>query len=153
MDADVLAALVDLGLSDYRTKFSVVLRVLDADGPSTIGEIAARIHVTHSAASQTVAGLAGRGLVELAPGPYDARQRVVRLTGGSRALLPAIDAEWTATARAIETLDDELSVPLEQITVELTEALRRRPFRERIADAAELPTHEVPHGIDGTQRG
>lgn len=154
MDADVLAALVDLGLADYRPKFSVVIRVIDADGPSTISEIAGRIHVTHSAASQTVTEMTRRGLVELAPGPSDARQRVVRLTAQARALLPAINAEWTSTARAIDTLGKEMSASLEQITRELTAALQRRSFRERIADAAaELPRTKHRTALIGRRRG
>lgn len=131
-----------------------MLRVIDADGPRTISEIADRIHVTHSAASQTVIELVRRGLVGQTPGPDDARQRVVRLTDAGRELLPAIDAEWAATARAIEMLGAEMSVSLEQITSELTEALRRRSFRERIADAAaELPRTKYRRALVGRQRG
>ena len=153
MDADVLAALTDLGLSDYRPRVSAVLRLLDADGPRTIGEIAEQIHVTHSAASQTVTEMARRRLVELAPGSADARRHVVRLTSKARALLPAVDAEWNATARAVDALGEELSASLEQITIELRAALRRRPFRQRIADAAgELPRNKFQAALMGQER-
>ncbi len=106
----------------------------------TIGDIATAIHVTHSAASQTVSEMVNRELVRLEAGATDARQRLVELTDRSLTLMPRIQAEWTATSKAIDALGEELSVPLEQIAVELAEALRRRSFRDRIADAAaELP--------------
>ena len=55
MDADVGRALGDLGLTGYRPRFSPVVRVL-AEGPASVRELAAATGVTHSAASQTVAG-------------------------------------------------------------------------------------------------
>lgn len=153
MDADVLAALGDLGLTDYRSRFSAVVRLVDANGPQTITELADAMHVTHSAASQTVTEMTRRRLVEPARGPTDARQRVVQLTAEARRLLPAINAEWTATARAIEQLGTELSAPLETIAAELTEALRRRSFRDRIADAAaELPRGKYRTALRGKRR-
>jgi hypothetical protein len=38
MDADVGVALADLGLTDYRTRYSAVIRRLAA-GPGTIGDV------------------------------------------------------------------------------------------------------------------
>jgi DNA-binding MarR family transcriptional regulator len=140
MDADVGLALADLGLRDYRTRYSAVIRQIDADGPSTIRQIAERMGVTHSAASQTVAEMERRGLLELRAGT-DARQRLVRLTAKTRKLLPAINAEWEATEAASATLDAELPYPLSTLIDDLAAALDRRRFRARIADAAaQLPS-------------
>jgi DNA-binding MarR family transcriptional regulator len=75
------------------------------------------------------------GLVALAAGA-DARHRIVRLTAKARRLMPAIEAEWAATTAAAAQLDAELPYPLSTLVEALHEALRRRPFRERIADAA-----------------
>jgi DNA-binding MarR family transcriptional regulator len=83
-----------------------------------------------------------RGWVELRAGD-DARQRLVRLTGKARRMLPAIDAEWNATEVAAAALDAELPYSLSTLIDELAGALERRRFRERIADAAaELPHSE-----------
>lgn len=143
MDADVGLALADLGLRDYRTRYSGVVRLIDADGPSSIRHIAERMGVTHSAMSQTVAEMERRGLLELRPGA-DARQRLVRLTAKTRKLLPAINAEWEATDAASAALDAELPYPLSTLIDDLAAALDRRSFRVRIADAAaELP--DSPH--------
>jgi DNA-binding MarR family transcriptional regulator len=136
MTADVAQTLVELGLTDYRPRFSAVIRIVAADGPSTIRHITERMGTTHSAGSQTVSDMAARGLVELRSGA-DARQRVVHLTRKAQRLRPLLDAERTATSAAVRELSSELSAPLDAIARELGEALRRRSFHERIA--AHLP--------------
>lgn len=153
MDSDVGLALADLGLRDYRTRYSAVVRLIDREGPSSIRAIADALGVTHSAASQTVAEMERRGLLELRAGD-DARQRVVRLSAKARRLLPAINAEWDATDRASAALDAELPYPLSTLIDDLAAALDRRRFRDRIADAAaDLPASEhrtvLMRGSDG----
>src|ERR1700712_3508921 len=138
MVADVAHPLTDLGLADYRPRFSSVIRVVTADGPSTIRHITRRMNTTHSAGSQTGSEMAARGLVQLGPGS-DARQRVVHLTDTALTLLPAIDAEWAATTAAVRELGSELSAPLDTIARELTEALRQRSFYDRIAAHLDRP--------------
>jgi DNA-binding MarR family transcriptional regulator len=132
MAADVAHTLTDLGLSDYRPRFSAVIRVVSADGPSTIRHITQRMNTTHSAGSQTVSEMTARGLVELRTGS-DARQRLVHLTRKAQRLRPVIDAEWAATTAAVRELSSELSAPLDTIARELAEALQHRSFRDRIA--------------------
>jgi DNA-binding MarR family transcriptional regulator len=132
MAADVARTLNELGLADYRPRFSAVIRVVTADGPSTIRHITQRMKTTHSAGSQTVSEMTARGLVELRPGS-DARQRLVHLTRKAERIRPVIDAEWAATTAAMRELSTELSAPLDAIAHELTAALRRRGFHDRIA--------------------
>lgn len=139
MAADVAHTLTDLGLSDYRPRFSAVIRVVAADGPSTIRHITRRMSTTHSAGSQTVSDMTARGLVELRAGS-DARQRLVHLTRKAQRLRPVIDAEWAATAAAVRELSTELSAPLDIIARELAEALAHRSFRERVADHLDGPS-------------
>jgi DNA-binding MarR family transcriptional regulator len=140
MDGDVGSVLADLGTTGYRPRFSPVVRALAALGPVPIRDIARAIAVTHSAASQTVAQMASRGLVTLKPGE-DARQRVVHLTARARALLPKVEAEWAATASAAAELDDELPFPLSELVPALAAALQRRSFRQRIAESAWAREH------------
>lgn len=143
MDAGIAAALSDLGLDDYRPRFSGVVRVLARSGSCSISDLAEATGVTHSAASQTVTELRVRGLVSLARGA-DERRRIVSLAPAAYDLLPAIEAEWAATAIAMAELDTELSVPLQTVAAELSAALARRSFRHRIADGAlELPDEDV----------
>lgn len=145
MDDDVALALSDLGLRDYRPRFSAVIRHIDQHGPASIGDVAERLGVTHSAASQTVSEMERRGLLVVKQGE-DARHRLVRLSAKSKRLLPAINAEWDATDGAAEALDTELPYRLSQLVDDLDAALQRRRFRHRIADSAkELPdsTHRT----------
>jgi DNA-binding MarR family transcriptional regulator len=151
MDADVALALADLGVRDYRTRYSAVVRYVDEHGPSTIGKLAERLRVTHSAASQTIAEMERRGWVELRAGD-DARQRLVRLTPKARRMLPAINAEWDATEAAAAALDAELPYSLSALIDDLAAALERRRFRDRIADAAaDLPAGEQRDTLMTTQ--
>jgi DNA-binding MarR family transcriptional regulator len=135
MDGDVARAGAHVGLVDYRPRFSPVVRTLVEHGPMTIRELGTAVGVTHSAASQTVAQMARRDLVTLTAGA-DARSHLVNLTDTARSLLPAIQAEWAATAAAAAALDAELPYPLSDLVTAVRDALGRRTFRERIADAA-----------------
>jgi DNA-binding MarR family transcriptional regulator len=133
LESDVAKFLADIGLDDYRPRYSPVVRVLLARGPLAIRDLAAEMGVTHSAASQTVAQMNRAGLVSLEPGA-DARQRIVSLTAKTRELLPLIEAEWTATTEASEALEAELPFPLRGVLDAIMTALERKPFRQRIGD-------------------
>ncbi|MEV0151270.1 MULTISPECIES: MarR family transcriptional regulator [unclassified Nonomuraea] len=134
MDGAIARIYTDLGLPDYRPRFSPAVRVLAAEGPLAIRDLAAAIGVTHSAASQTVHQMSRAGFVTLERGA-DGRQRVVHLTERTRAALPAIEAEWAATTRAVAELEAELPAPLTAVLEATVEALRRRPFHDRVTAA------------------
>ncbi|MFC1402590.1 MULTISPECIES: MarR family winged helix-turn-helix transcriptional regulator [Streptacidiphilus] len=135
LDGDVAKVYEEQGLTEYRPRFSPVVRALLAEGQLAVRELAAAVGVTHSAASQTAAQMARAGLVTHSPDPQDARRRLIRLTPKARALLPQIQAEWDATVAAMAELDTELSMPLAELLTEVAEAVGRRPFRQRIAAA------------------
>jgi DNA-binding MarR family transcriptional regulator len=140
MDGDIASVLADLGTPGYRPRFSPVVRALVALGPVPIRDLARAIGVTHSAASQTVAQMRGRGFVVIEPGE-DARQRVVHLTAKARALLPKIDAEWAATESAAAELDSELPFPLAELVPAVAAALDRRRFRQRMMESPWASAH------------
>lgn len=137
LDGGVAEVYTDLGLDGFRPRFTPIVRVLAAAGPSAIRELAAAIGVTHSAASQTVAQLVRQGLVVLTPG-VDARERIVSLTAKAERLLPTLNAEWAATSAAARELDSELSFPLSELLDEALLALSRRSMRQRITLSPEL---------------
>jgi DNA-binding MarR family transcriptional regulator len=140
MDADVTSVLADLGLDSYRPRFSTYLRAVAALGPVPIRDLARATGVTHSAASQTVAEMSRRGLVDLRPGA-DGRQRIVHLTEQAREIMPIVDAEWDATASAAAELDAELPFPLAELVPAIAAALDRRGFRDRILASAWARNH------------
>lgn len=131
LDGDVAEVYAELDLGGLRPRFVPVVRVLVADGPMSIREVANAISVTHSAASQTVTQMVNYGLVALEPGA-DARQRIAHLTTKARSLLPVMDAEWAATEAAVAELDAELPFPLTDLVAAALQALQRRSFRDRI---------------------
>lgn len=152
MDGDVVRALADLGVTDYRSRFSAVVRAVADRGPLSIRDLAATLGVTHSAASQSVAAMRERGLVDQAPGA-DARSRIVTLTTTTLAMKPALDAEWAATEVAYDRLNAELTASLALVVDEMTAALATRSFRDRIADAAaDLPGISPAHRAALTRR-
>jgi DNA-binding MarR family transcriptional regulator len=140
MEADISGVLADLGLSEYRPRFSPIVRALVVLGPMPIRELASAVSVTHSAASQTVAEMDRRGFVTLVPGA-DARQRVVHLTDRARQALPSIQAEWDATQAAAEQLDAELPFPLSELVPAIAKALQQKSFRQRMTESAWAADH------------
>lgn len=148
LDGDVERVYRDAGL-DYRPRFTPVVRVVSEQGPCSIREIATRASLTHSAASQTVAEMAARDLVSTRAGA-DARERIVHLTPRAEALLPTLRAIWEATNAAADELGADVGVPLGAVVAEAIEALRERPFHERIAEQrAALAGNEADPGAGG----
>ncbi|NMO21014.1 MarR family transcriptional regulator [Pyxidicoccus fallax] len=138
LDGAVEQAYQQAGL-DYRPRYTPVIRALMAQGPVSLRVISREARISHSAVSQTVSQMVNDGLVELQPGS-DGRERIVTLTPRARAMLPALERQWSATNAAAERLDAELSAPLSGILREALEALEREPFDTRIEKAAaELP--------------
>jgi len=145
LDGDVAKFQADLGLADFRPRYTPVVRALVAHGAMPIRDVARAISVTHSAASQTVNQMLRVGLLAASTGA-DARQRVVDLTPKTRALVPILEFEWAAASAAAEDLDAELPIPLRELLNAVLEAVARRSMRERIADAAR--TLPVPAGLN-----
>lgn len=135
-ESDVSAFFGDIGLEDYRPRFTPVVRAIVARGPMSIRDLALEVGVTHSAASQTVAQMTRRDLVSLEPGP-DARQRIVSLTEKTQRLMPTLEAEWAATTAAVRQLEAELPYSLREVLIATAEALERKSLRERIAETGE----------------
>lgn len=133
MESDIARYYADHGLTDYRPRFSPVIRHLTSAGPTSIRGLAEAIGVTHSAASQTVAQLVKTGYLRL-EADDDARRRIAHLTPRAEAAMQVIEAEWAATTAAIRGLDEELPVPLGAMLVQLREALARRSFGDRMRE-------------------
>jgi DNA-binding MarR family transcriptional regulator len=131
LDGAVADVYRDLGMPGFRPRYTPIIRILAADGPRSIRDLANATSVTHSAASQTVAQLAREGFVELRPG-QDARQRIVHLTPTAESALPVLDREWAATTAAARELEAELPYPLSDLITAILAALARRPMHERI---------------------
>ena len=136
LDGAVGAAYEEAGLR-YRPRYTPVMRVLMAQDAVSIGGIAAAAGITQPAATQTVALMIKEGLVFASAGPEDGRQRLIQLTAQGRAMLPAIQRCWQATAGAAASLDADLPFPLSQVLAHAITALESKPFGARIREAGE----------------
>lgn len=133
LDPAVEQAYRDLQL-DYRPRYTPVLRTLMAQGPSRIKDLALACGLSHSALSQTVAAMVRDGWLHAANGE-DGRERILQLSPRAQRALPALQAQWQATARAARSLDADLGQSLEQVLREALAALEQRPFTQRLQDA------------------
>lgn len=134
LDGAVEQSYIDAGL-DYRPRYTPVMRVLAEQSSVTIGELAALGGLTQPAATQTVAVMVKKGLLEVSVGGEDGRQRVVRLTATGQAMLPQLRVCWRATKLAADSLDAELAMPLSSCLSQAIAVLEARSFAERIRDA------------------
>ncbi len=122
------------GLHDVRPRYVYPLIRLAHTGPLTIRELAESLGRTHSAISQTLAGMRREGLISSEPGE-DARTRRITLTERGRSLVPFLETEWRATEQAVAQLDDEVMPhSLSRAVMATAEALRRRSMEDRISD-------------------
>jgi DNA-binding MarR family transcriptional regulator len=134
VEADIEAVYTARGLHGVRPRYAYPLIRLAHTGPLTIRELAESLGRTHSAISQTLAGMRREGLVESEPG-QDARTRRITLTERGRSLVPFLEAEWRATEQAVARLDDEVAPHSPSRAVVATaDALRRRSMADRISD-------------------
>lgn len=68
----------------------LLLRTLDAAGPSDIGSLAAALGLDPSTAGRQVATMTEQGLVKRSPHPSDRRRAVITPTGYGRRLMNAV---------------------------------------------------------------
>ncbi|MFA5965038.1 MAG: MarR family transcriptional regulator [Sphingomonas sp.] len=134
LDSPLERAYRDAGL-DFRPRFTPVIRALAVDGPQTLSALSVRLGVSHSAVSQTVSQMAARDLVMVAPG-RDARERIVALGPVATRIMPQLEQQWDATARATAALDRETGSVLIDAVNRANAALATRPFRDRLLAAA-----------------
>lgn len=139
LDGAVLQAYADAGL-DYRPRYTPVMRVLAQQQSATIGQLAEQAGITQPAATQTVALMKKEGLLLVAAGGGDGRQRMVRLSRQGRELLPRLQACWEATSRAADSLDAELEFPLSACLAQAIAVLGQRSFGDRIRDSDQKKT-------------
>ncbi|MEW2635483.1 MarR family transcriptional regulator [Streptomyces sp. NPDC048389] len=132
------AVYVELDLEGVRPRYAPVLRALAAAGPGSIQELAAATGVTHSAASRTAARPAKDGLVAVGTGS-DGAGASRPSPGGRSPRCPRWTPSGGRRPRLRPPFEAELRFPLSELVGDALEALRRRPMRERILDAAPHP--------------
>ncbi|GAB3491265.1 MarR family winged helix-turn-helix transcriptional regulator [Flexivirga lutea] len=139
MDQDIEAVYASRGRAVGSRSVGPLIS-LSRNGPMTVKELAIDREVSHSAMSQTVAGLTRDGYVRSDPGT-DARTRVISLTPEGEELIPLLRAEWRSTEAVLRGLDDQSPHPIMQAVDALAAALADKPFRERLEESVEHHLH------------
>jgi DNA-binding MarR family transcriptional regulator len=133
MDADIAAVYAAAHITGLKPSMVLELLRLHARGPMTITELADSVQRTYSATSQKVAAIRAAGLVRMTAGA-DARTRKIVLTAKARRIIARLAAEWRATEAALAELEKGIPYPLSQVAANIEVALRRKSFRDRIAE-------------------
>ncbi len=133
MDGDIARVYADNGIADLKTNWVTVILKLHAHGPMTIAELARSLEQTHSALSQKVAAMRGKGWLSTEPGP-DARSKEVRLTAKAEQIADKLAVEWNATETSLEELETQLPYPLTRVAADIRQALAGKSFHDRIAE-------------------
>lgn len=133
MDAEIARVYAQAQIDGLKPSHVMELIRLHARGPMTITELAESVQRTHSAMSQKVAAMRAAGWVRTTAGT-DARSKKVILTAKARRVVARLAAEWRATEAAIAELETEIPYPLSRVVGDIEQALRRKSFRDRIAE-------------------
>lgn len=133
MDADIARVYAEASVEGLKPAWVMELLRLHARGPMTIAELARSVRRTHSAMSQKVAAMRAAGWVRTTAGP-DARSKKVVLTRKAEQEIGRLAAEWRATEESLAELEAEIPYPLSKVVTDITAALDRKSFRDRIAD-------------------
>ncbi|MGI8417189.1 MAG: MarR family winged helix-turn-helix transcriptional regulator [Nakamurella sp.] len=142
MDADIGRLYAERNIDGLRPSHTMALIRLNHRGPMTITELADSVQGTHSAMSQKVAALRRAGLVRSAAGS-DARTKRISLTAKAKRIVGFLEAEWRATENAVAGIEAEIPYPLSQVVDDITEALQRKSFHDRVVDG--LAAHNSWH--------
>lgn len=131
--ADIARIYAEAEITGLKPSYALELLRLHARGPMTITELARSVQLTHSAVSQKVAAMRAAGWVRTTAGT-DARSKKVALTAKAERAAGRLAAEWRATEAAIAEVEAEIPYPLSRAVTDIEEALRRKSFRDRIAE-------------------
>ena len=107
LDGDVSASYEQMGLKAYKPRYTPIFRSLMQDEMMTIKQITKLVNVSQPAITQTVNEMEKRQLICKIDGD-DAREKKIMLTAQGKAMLPKLEAQWLATQKAAESLDNEI---------------------------------------------
>lgn len=132
MDGDAARIYADQG-AVFEQRWFGVLNQLSRRGPSSVGEIATALRITHASVSQSRRSLKAAGLVNAERDPADARRSPLALTERGRTLVEHLAPLWRAFEAASLELDAEAGGAAAALD-RLDDALSRRSLRQRILD-------------------
>lgn len=136
IDGEAERVYAELGIR-FEQRWFGVLNQLVLRGPSSVGELAATLGITHVSVSQTRGALEAAGLLASAPDARDGRRRRLVLTERGERLAERLAPVWRAFEGASEELNDE-AADVAAALDRLADALARRPLAERVRARLDL---------------
>jgi len=100
----------------------------------SVADMAAALCLPHQLVTQRVDLLEKLGVVRREVDPADTRRKNVTLTKAGQDQYCILDQQLKISAAAIERLQQEVGVELSPIILELIQALRRVPLKERMQE-------------------
>jgi DNA-binding MarR family transcriptional regulator len=117
----------------FEQRWYGVLRQLVANGPMSVGQIAAALHISHASVSEARRSLEKAGIVDNTPSPEDGRRRMLTLTSEGRRLWDSLSPLWDDFNTVAKELNDEAQ-DVVRLLDRLDDALARRSMYDRIMD-------------------
>jgi DNA-binding MarR family transcriptional regulator len=128
---------------DFDASWFPVFYLLSGHDELSIKELSEEMEVSHPAASQLVAGLRNRGLVQSKTSLSDGRKQLITLTAKGHALLEQVRPVWAAVRTAMDELlhKDEETRHLLPAIAALEAAFRSASLAEKIGEQLKQPQH------------
>jgi DNA-binding MarR family transcriptional regulator/ribosomal protein S18 acetylase RimI-like enzyme len=131
LQKDVTGVYAELGF-DFQARWFAVLAALRGSRPLPVTSLAARLGLSHQAASKTVALLVERGLVAESADPADARRKRVALSASGRQLCRSLERVWDEIRQANAALLAEADIDLLGDLARLEAALAADSMADRV---------------------
>jgi len=133
LDRDV-RELYRLNGVEFEPSWYPVFIALSEIGPMSVGDLAARMRITHAAVSQIRAKLLKAGLVRVRADAEDQRRQMLQLTEKGRALANRLHPLWAAIAQTTERLCRDFAPDLLAQLTAIDVALDQRSLLDRVTD-------------------
>lgn len=129
----------------YRARYTPIMRALER-GPASVSQLQGDLSITQGAISQTIKLMLSDGLITKHESS-DARQTVVGLSSTGERLLEDLNPRWNAMFTAIESLENELQMPLRRHLGRAVDALQERSFENRISESVASGDHRADRDV------
>ena len=135
MDREVLAVYRAAG-ERFEPRWYGVFAALRDDGPLTVGDLSARLGISHAAVSQIRARLEAEGLIRGRTDPRDGRRQVLSLTEQGDETATRLAPLWSAIAAAVGDILATHAPTLPADLDGLERAIEQRSLAARVATLA-----------------
>lgn len=117
----------------FEQRWFGVLNQMILKGPTSVGEIAATMRITHVSVSQACRSLEKAGIIAATADPKDARRRILSLTPSGENLVTQMRPLWQAFNAVAAELDAEAGGVVAALD-RLDDALARKSLFDRIEE-------------------